>query len=86
MLLSEDGDDGRTLGGVTLVNSFASPRSPQLLEALGRGRFEGLHVHPYPSTIFIRSSTSGTPSARRAAATNGNQSRIAARLSPPTCA
>lgn len=36
LLLSEDGDDGRTLGGVTLINPFASPRSPLLLEALGR--------------------------------------------------
>ena len=35
LLLSEDGDDGRTLGGVTLVNPFAS-RSPLLREALGR--------------------------------------------------
>jgi predicted nucleic acid-binding protein len=39
LLLSEDGDDGRTLGGVTLVNPFASPRSPLLLEALGRRPF-----------------------------------------------
>jgi predicted nucleic acid-binding protein len=36
LLLSEDGDDGRTLGDVSLVNPFASPRSPLLLEALGR--------------------------------------------------
>jgi predicted nucleic acid-binding protein len=36
LLLSEDGDDGRTLGGVTLVNPFASPRAPLLQEALGR--------------------------------------------------
>jgi len=43
------------------------------------------HVHPYSSTIFIRSSTSGTPSARRAAATNGSQFRIAARLIPLAC-
>ena len=35
LLLSEDGDDGRTLGGVTLVNPFASPRSPLLARALG---------------------------------------------------
>jgi predicted nucleic acid-binding protein len=35
LLLSEDGDDGRTLGGVTLVNPFASPRSPLLTQALG---------------------------------------------------
>jgi predicted nucleic acid-binding protein len=34
LLLSEDGADGRTLGGVTLVNPFTSPRSPVLLEAL----------------------------------------------------
>jgi predicted nucleic acid-binding protein len=39
LLLSEDGDDGRTLGGVTLVNPFASPRSPLLTQVLGsRGR------------------------------------------------
>ena len=30
------GQDGRRLGGVTLVNPFASPRSPLLLEALGK--------------------------------------------------
>lgn len=36
LLLSEDGADGRLLGGVTLVNPFASPRSPWLREALGR--------------------------------------------------
>jgi predicted nucleic acid-binding protein len=36
LLLSEDGDDGRSLGGVTLVNPFSSPRSPLLREALGR--------------------------------------------------
>jgi predicted nucleic acid-binding protein len=35
LLLSEDGDDGRLLGGVTLVNPFASPRSPLLVQALG---------------------------------------------------
>ena len=35
LLLTEDGDDGRTLGGVTLVNPFASPRSPLLTQALG---------------------------------------------------
>jgi predicted nucleic acid-binding protein len=35
LLLSEDGADGRMLGGVTLVNPFISPRSPLLLEALG---------------------------------------------------
>jgi predicted nucleic acid-binding protein len=33
LLLSEDGDDGRMLGGVTLVNPFASPRSPLLAQA-----------------------------------------------------
>ena len=36
VLLSEDGDDGRTLGGVTLVNPFASARSPLLAQVLGR--------------------------------------------------
>lgn len=36
LLLSEDGDDGRTLGGVTLVNPFAAPRAPLLQEALGK--------------------------------------------------
>lgn len=35
LLLSEDGQDGRQLGGVTLINPFASPRAPLLLEALG---------------------------------------------------
>jgi predicted nucleic acid-binding protein len=35
LLLSEDGDDGRTLGGVTLVNPFASSQAPLLTEALG---------------------------------------------------
>jgi predicted nucleic acid-binding protein len=35
LLLSEDGDNGRTLGGVTLVDPFASPRSPLLAQALG---------------------------------------------------
>jgi predicted nucleic acid-binding protein len=35
LLLSEDGDDGRMLGGVTLVNPFASPRSSLLSQALG---------------------------------------------------
>lgn len=35
LLFSEDGDDGRTLGGVTLVDPFASPQSPLLIEALG---------------------------------------------------
>ena len=35
LLLSEDGDDGRRLGGVTWVNPFASPRAPLLRQALG---------------------------------------------------
>jgi predicted nucleic acid-binding protein len=38
LLISEDGADGRMLGGVTLVNPFASPRSPLLREALGHAR------------------------------------------------
>ena len=38
LLLSEDGQDGRLLGGVTLVNPFVSPRAPLLLEALGPAR------------------------------------------------
>lgn len=38
LLLSEDGADGRMLGGVILVNPFASPRAPLLVEALGRTR------------------------------------------------
>lgn len=38
LLLSEDGDDGRLLGGVTLVNPFASPRAPLLVQALGGSR------------------------------------------------
>jgi predicted nucleic acid-binding protein len=36
LLLSEDGDDGRMLGGVTWINPFASPRAPLLVQALGR--------------------------------------------------
>ena len=39
----------------------------------------------HPSTIFIRSSISGTPSTSRAAATNGNQVRIASRFAPLAC-
>jgi hypothetical protein len=35
LLLSEDGDDGRMLGGVTLVNPFTSPYSSLLSQALG---------------------------------------------------
>jgi predicted nucleic acid-binding protein len=35
LLLSEDGQDGRTFGGVTIVNPFAIPRSPLLAEAFG---------------------------------------------------
>jgi predicted nucleic acid-binding protein len=38
LLLSEDGADGRTLGDVTWINPFASPRSPLLVQALGSGR------------------------------------------------
>jgi predicted nucleic acid-binding protein len=34
LLLTEDGQDGFALGGVTLVNPFASPRSPLLVQAL----------------------------------------------------
>jgi len=36
LLLSEAGQDGRTLGGVTLINPFRSRFSPLLDEALGR--------------------------------------------------
>jgi len=35
LLISEDGQDGRTLGGVTLVNPFAATPSPLLAMALG---------------------------------------------------
>jgi predicted nucleic acid-binding protein len=35
LLLSEDGQDGRIFGGVTIVNPFATPHSPLLAEALG---------------------------------------------------
>ena len=35
LLLSEDGQDGRTLGGVTIVNPFVTDPSPLLAEALG---------------------------------------------------
>ncbi|MDZ5649043.1 PIN domain-containing protein [Nitrospirillum sp. BR 11828] len=35
LLITEDGQDGRTLGGVTLVNPFAEPPSPLLATALG---------------------------------------------------
>jgi predicted nucleic acid-binding protein len=35
LLLSEDGQDGRTFGGVTIVNPFATPQSPLLAEAFG---------------------------------------------------
>lgn len=34
LLLTEDGQDGFALGGVVLVNPFASPRSPLLVQAL----------------------------------------------------
>jgi predicted nucleic acid-binding protein len=37
LLLSEDGQDGRTLGGVTIVNPFAPSPSPLLAEALDGG-------------------------------------------------
>jgi len=37
LLISEDGQDGRTLGGVTIVNPFLPAPSPLLAEALGRG-------------------------------------------------
>ena len=46
LLLSEDGDDGRTLGGVTLVDPFAS-RSPLLREASSpRMAFPTVIPHP----------------------------------------
>jgi predicted nucleic acid-binding protein len=35
LLLSEDGQHERSLGGVTVVNPFAPERSPQLTAALG---------------------------------------------------
>ncbi|MEI9984218.1 MAG: PIN domain-containing protein [Aliidongia sp.] len=35
LLVSEDGQDGRTLGGVTIVNPFAGTPSPLLSQALG---------------------------------------------------
>jgi predicted nucleic acid-binding protein len=35
LLIGEDGQDGRTLGGVTIVNPFAASPSPLLREALG---------------------------------------------------
>jgi predicted nucleic acid-binding protein len=38
LLLTEDGQDGRLLGGVTLVNPFASPRAPLLVQALRPAR------------------------------------------------
>jgi predicted nucleic acid-binding protein len=34
LVLTEDGQDGFVLGGVTLVNPFASPRAPLLVQAL----------------------------------------------------
>ena len=34
LLVTEDGQDGFALGGVTWVNPFASPRSPLLVQAL----------------------------------------------------
>ncbi|MEC4589394.1 MULTISPECIES: PIN domain-containing protein [Nitrospirillum] len=36
LLITEDGQDGRALGGVTLVNPFADSPSPLLETALGR--------------------------------------------------
>jgi predicted nucleic acid-binding protein len=36
LLIGEDGQDGRTLGGVTIVNPFTASPSPLLNEALGR--------------------------------------------------
>jgi predicted nucleic acid-binding protein len=39
LLISEDGQDGRTLGGVTIVNPFAANPSPLLAEALGTSSF-----------------------------------------------
>jgi predicted nucleic acid-binding protein len=35
LLISEDGQDGRTLGGVTIVNPFLPTPSPLLAQALG---------------------------------------------------
>jgi predicted nucleic acid-binding protein len=37
LLLSEDGQDGLTLGGVTIVNPFGPAPSPLLAQALGAG-------------------------------------------------
>ncbi|MDB5395030.1 MAG: hypothetical protein JWM91_2536 [Rhodospirillales bacterium] len=37
LLISEDGQSGRSLGGVTIVNPFAAEPSPPLAEALGIG-------------------------------------------------
>jgi len=34
LLLTEDGQDGFALGGVTWVNPFTSPRAPLLVQAL----------------------------------------------------
>ena len=44
ILVSEDGQDGRTLGGVTIVNPFAPEPSPLLAEALGTA---------YPAALAI---------------------------------
>ena len=38
LLLTEDGQDGRALGGVTMINPFASRRSSLLSQALGTRR------------------------------------------------
>jgi predicted nucleic acid-binding protein len=35
LLISEDGQDGRTLGGVTIVTPFLPVSSPLLQQALG---------------------------------------------------
>lgn len=35
LLISEDGQHGRTLGGVTIVNPFLAEPSPLLIQALG---------------------------------------------------
>ncbi len=35
LLISEDGQDGRTFGGVTIINPFSGTPSPLLAEAVG---------------------------------------------------
>lgn len=37
LLISEDGQAGRTLGGVTIINPFSDASRPLLAEALGSG-------------------------------------------------